>query len=128
MSTDTFTQILTLMTCSCGISFAVPETWRLEQTRTHKTFYCPNGCQIHYPGKSDLQQLRDDRDYWRTRFSSEATQKEYAERCRAAQQGVNTKLKKRIASGVCPCCQRTFKNLAQHMEGQHPNWLSDQSA
>jgi hypothetical protein len=29
------------------------------------------------------------------------------------------RLKQRVAAGVCPCCNRTFTNLAEHMAGQH---------
>lgn len=27
-----------------------------------------------------------------------------------------------VGAGVCPCCNRTFKNLARHMAGQHPGF------
>lgn len=40
----------------------------------------------------------------------------------AAQRGQTTKLKNRIAKGVCPCCQRSFQNLKRHMESQHPDF------
>ncbi|HYC31767.1 MAG TPA: hypothetical protein VEB59_05720, partial [Gemmatimonadales bacterium] len=36
--------------------------------------------------------------------------------------GVVTKIKRRVAGGVCPCCNRTFSDLARHMSGKHPGW------
>jgi hypothetical protein len=27
-----------------------------------------------------------------------------------------------VKHGVCPCCKRTFENLARHMKGQHPTF------
>ncbi len=30
--------------------------------------------------------------------------------------------RERIVSGVCPCCNRTFQNLARHIAGQHPDF------
>jgi hypothetical protein len=33
-----------------------------------------------------------------------------------------TRIKKRVAAGVCPCCNRSFKDLARHMAGQHPDY------
>lgn len=30
---------------------------------------------------------------------------------------------KRVAKGVCPCCKRTFPNLARHMETKHSEQL-----
>jgi hypothetical protein len=49
------------------------------------------------------------------------------------------RLKKRSAAGVCPCCNRTFKELANHMKSKHaqfrqlqgleaPKQLSEKSA
>jgi DNA repair exonuclease SbcCD ATPase subunit len=32
------------------------------------------------------------------------------------------KLRTRAAAGVCPCCGRTFKQLARHMQSKHPDW------
>jgi hypothetical protein len=29
-------------------------------------------------------------------------------------------MRKRIQSGVCPCCNRTFENLGRHMKSKHP--------
>jgi len=47
----------TEVTCNnCGMTFGVPERWNEAQKRTHATFYCPNGHNLHYPGKSDLEQ------------------------------------------------------------------------
>jgi hypothetical protein len=38
-----------------------------------------------------------------------------------------TKLKQRVANGVCPCCHRSFVNLHRHMAGQHPDYTKEQS-
>lgn len=52
-----------------------------------------------------------------------------ADRAAAADWAQLTKTRKRIANGVCPCCHRTFQNLARHMAGQHPAYEeSDQEA
>jgi hypothetical protein len=37
--------------------------------------------------------------------------------------GVLVKTQRRVASGVCPCCTRSFQNLARHMDGEHPNYV-----
>lgn len=29
---------------------------------------------------------------------------------------------RRIAAGVCPCCRRSFTDLARHMSSQHPDY------
>jgi hypothetical protein len=38
------------------------------------------------------------------------------------------KLTKRTAAGTCPCCQRTFSNMAEHMKHQHPQFVADTGA
>lgn len=40
-----------------------------------------------------------------------------------ATKGVVTKIKKRVSKGVCPCCNRSFENLKNHMESQHPEYV-----
>lgn len=39
----------------------------------------------------------------------------------AATKGTLTKIRKRVHNGVCPCCNRTFANLARHMKTKHPD-------
>lgn len=36
--------------------------------------------------------------------------------------GAHQRTKNRVAKGVCPCCNRSFTNLAKHMAGQHPDF------
>lgn len=45
------------------------------------------------------------------------------ERKLSAAKGQQTKLKKRIAHGVCPCCNRSFAEVARHMKRQHPEFV-----
>lgn len=30
------------------------------------------------------------------------------------------RLKKRVSAGTCPCCKRSFRQLALHMKSKHP--------
>jgi len=116
--------------CSCGISFAVPESWLTKKRRDHSAFFCPNGHSLHYSGNSDLEKAKQEIErlqgraatsqqnakYWRNRTKEE-------QRSKAAYKGHLTRTKNRIAAGVCPCCNRTFENLRQHMETKHPDYL-----
>ncbi len=45
---------------------------------------------------------------------------EHTERRRRAEKAAKTRVRNRVAAGVCPCCNRTFQNLARHMQSQHP--------
>lgn len=37
-----------------------------------------------------------------------------------AEKAAKARLKNRVSNGVCPCCNRTFKDLARHMKSKHP--------
>jgi hypothetical protein len=49
-------------------------------------------------------------------------ERDTAERRRRAEKAAKTKIKNRVAKGVCPCCNRTFQNLADHMKSKHPDY------
>jgi hypothetical protein len=49
-----------------------------------------------------------------------------AEKSLVATKGVVTKLKKRGAAGVCPCCNRTVKQMAEHLAEKHPEYVQEQ--
>ena len=57
------------------------------------------------------------------RVEFERNARQSAEDSLVAMRGVNTKLKKRVAAGVCPCCQRSFINLRRHMTTQHADYV-----
>ncbi len=41
----------------------------------------------------------------------------------AAAKAATEKLKRRTANGVCPCCTRSFSNVAQHIRDKHPEFV-----
>ena len=49
--------------------------------------------------------------------------KEYAaDQVRKAKRLLRCANKNRVAASVCPCCKKTFKQLAAHMKNKHPNY------
>ena len=110
----------------CGVPYAVPEeldVWNRKAPSRY--FYCPNGHELHYAGKSEARQLEEARD-------ALAVERSLHDQTRArlsAQKGKATRarrerdrLRDRAAAGVCPCCHRTFKQLALHMKSKHPGF------
>lgn len=93
------------------------------------SFHCPNGHAQHYTAeKSEREQLRRERDrlkYDAARLEDEAREAreeaDAARRSAAAMKGVATRMKNRVKHGVCPCCNRTFADLARHMATKHPD-------
>lgn len=110
----------------CGIVFAVPAWFESSRREDHQLWYCPNGHGQQFTSESDAEKFRRERDIAKqqnARLEEEARQ----ERARAekAEQAVRN-LKKRTSAGTCPCCQRSFSNMAVHIRKQHPQFLAEQ--
>ena len=68
-----------------------------------------------------------DHDRYRMRLVVAASVRPETRR-RAAAKGQLTKVKKRVGNGVCPCCTRSFTDLARHMESKHPAYVERPNA
>ena len=123
--------------CNCGISFAMTaELYRRCKDNPGprgRSFYCPNGHNQHYVGESETDQQRRRADRLAQQIAQRddriidlIDQRDAADRRTAAAKGRITKLKKRAAAGVCPCCSRSFENLKRHMATKHPNFVADE--
>lgn len=123
MSTQTYTGTLTVIECAnCHIDFGVTDGFEKARRGDHKTFYCPSGHSNFYPQQSEAEKLRARLRSAEATLTHTKDQLQATERQRRAQKGLNTRLKNRIAAGVCPCCNRTFQDLARHIAGQHPDF------
>jgi len=130
MTTQTFTGTLVVQDCCvCGITFGVPADFDRRRLDDHKSFYCPAGHAQSYTGKTEAQKLREQlartqqqRDNAYSSNTSLRDQLGATERSLRGHKAAKTRIKNRIAAGVCPCCNRRFENLARHMSGQHPNY------
>jgi hypothetical protein len=132
---------LTEITCfSCRVKFAITADLYNARVNDHLDFWCPNGHQQHFVGdtaekkrikelEAQLQRERDAKAAERRAKESAHRQREWAEsQARGANiaagkaKAAKRRLEQRIAHGVCPCCHRTFKQLAAHMETKHPEY------
>jgi len=120
MST-TFVQNQTLVTegcCNCGILFAMPYDLREEKRIKGGDFYCPNGHSQHYT-KPENQKLRE---YLAREQSAREQAEALANDLKDRNDKITGKLSrvyKRVRNGVCPCCNRHFSNLEDHMKTKH---------
>lgn len=48
-----------VLTCECGIIYAVPAEWVRQRREDHKTFHCPNGCRRWFPYKTEEELLAE---------------------------------------------------------------------
>lgn len=120
----------------CGIEYHVPSAWEREQKRLGGKggWWCPNGHQRVYR-TSDEDDLRAERDrlkqdaaYKDDRIRELQVSSAIAWRKVSAAKGQITKIKKRASNGICPCCNRTFSDLARHMGTKHPNYVAEPTA
>jgi hypothetical protein len=111
-------KVIVCCNVDCGIAFAVPQWWHEGKQKTHAWFYCPNGHRQHFTDESDEEKFRRERDIARqqlARAEQEATK---------AQKEVK-RLKRRAATGVCPCCNRTVSQMERHMKTKHPEFIAE---
>jgi hypothetical protein len=114
MNATTIRQAVTLTSvtcCSCSVLFAMPEVLRARLQRDGGSFYCPNGHAQHFT-QSETTRLRaklDEAMRTNTQLAADL----------AAEQRERARITKRVSAGVCPCCNRSFANLARHMASKH---------
>jgi NMD protein affecting ribosome stability and mRNA decay len=111
--------------CNCGIAFAMPTSFCNERRRDLKLFYCPNGHSQLYT-KSTEQELKEEKEAMERSLQAQLNNANHralvAEK--AAKQAIKDKrrVERRIAHGVCPCCNKTFADIANHMITEHKDF------
>lgn len=117
------TVTLVPMTCpadGCGVVYALSEWYQRERRKDGNSWHCPNGHSLSYRNaiKSDTERLREAE----TRETALRDQLRAAA-CEAEKiRGVLLRDRHRFANGVCPCCNRSFENVARHMTTKHPDY------
>lgn len=115
----------------CKTAFWLPDELHTAARASEDVwFFCPYGHKAHFAaGETEADKLRRERD----RLTQQLAQKddsirwnrearETAERRVSALKGVATRMRNRAAAGLCPCCNRTVRQLADHMKSQHPDY------
>lgn len=118
-----------IMVCyNCSVSFAMTVKLNDRRRSDQKSFWCPNGHQQSYCKSTEsklkerLEKQVDENRELEARLGKTQEFLANARHSARAHKGAHTKTRKRVSHGVCPCCNRTFDNLARHMKGQHPNY------
>lgn len=108
----------------CGVEFASPVI--AKRLDDGKTFYCPNGHSQSYT-ETESSKLKRLLESERVKLAQAVRDKEWAQAeartARTQETKAKNKLKKvvtRVNAGVCPHCNRTFQQLARHMQSKHP--------
>jgi Asp-tRNA(Asn)/Glu-tRNA(Gln) amidotransferase A subunit family amidase len=80
-------------------------------------------------GRTTEERLRADLNRQRELAGYLAAERDQAKAEARGQKAAKTRIKNdrdrirdRVGAGVCPCCNRTFKQLARHMQAKHPDY------
>lgn len=133
----TFTREITfdVHTCpNCAVTYAATTDFFSRMQRESGTWYCPNGHPVVFT-KSELQKTKEelarverDRAWYEKRERDSRKDAEQMRRRNAALRGHLTRMRTRIANGVCPVpgCKRSgFKKVQDHLATKHPDWLAE---
>jgi len=104
---------LTEIDCGqCGATYAINERYRAHCAEHGRTWHCPY-CQTAWGYVKGALQAEKERHLATLARLNEAN---------AARSKLEQQLK-RVKSGVCPCCKRSFAQLQRHMKTKHPGFL-----
>lgn len=114
----------------CGTAFWIERELYVQRKNDRRTFWCPNGHDQHFVGETAeqvrIKELERQVATERANAESHRRQRQWAE---TRAKGANIQAGKakaalrrtveRVHAGVCPHCNRTFKQLAAHMQAKH---------
>lgn len=138
-STMTFTGVLVIEVCWCGIQHAVPRGLRDHMKQQHDDgvkqmgIYCPLGHTWVFGGKGEADRLREEKARLERVAESRSEslrlvreQRDAAQRQASAYKGQATKARKRAQAALCPVqgCNRTFVQLKRHLDAKHPGYAA----
>ena len=121
--------------CKCEVWLPTP-LYKAAKHSSRISFFCPYGHEaIFSEGETEADKLRRERD----RLVQQMAKKDddikwHCDRAMKAMKDYadlkasSVKARKRSAAGTCPCCHRTFRQMALHMAKQHPEFKAEEAA
>jgi DNA-binding XRE family transcriptional regulator len=112
-------------TCGkCGVVFAMSREFQDARKKDRQTWYCPNGDPRVFTGKTEAEKLREELERQRQITDAEQARASRLQQERDQATRAHGRMRQRVFNGVCPCCNRTFQNLLQHMKTEHEGEVS----
>ena len=111
--------------CECGIPFAISEHKYNELQESKNTFYCPNGHGQFYTKsstsklKEQIKRLKTENQWIHEACDRLSAQISQAKNDAKTAKSAKTRMLNRIKNGICPCCNRHFDNIHEHMKSKH---------
>lgn len=105
---------------SCGVIYGITQRMHNERLEDGGAWYCPNGHRTVFK-EPKLASMQRDLNRANQQIARAEDERREAEKREAAAKAEVRRLKTRIGAGICPCCNRTFSQLAKHMRSKHPD-------
>lgn len=127
---NTTVELATIHCGCCGGTYAINERHRAQCYQEGGSWHCPY-CRVSWGYannnenaklKRELEAERKRKEWAEQEARNQAGLRRQAEHRERAQKAAKTRIKNRVQHGVCPCCTRTFENLARHMATKHPGY------
>lgn len=126
-------ELSTINCGQCGGTYAINERFRKQCQEHSRSWHCPYcDCSWGYRGPTAAERERAKRLELERRLRCEEANHErtreeldHTEHRRRAEKAAKTRIKRRVGAGLCPCCNRSFRNLAEHMKTKHPSEVPD---
>lgn len=132
----TETELKAIQCGTCGIWHAIPLILFDTCYSEGGFWHCPNGHQRGYSKgnlhtqleqkEKELQREKQRREWAEQNLEEARKATNTAEARRVAQKAATTRLANRAKAGICPCCNRTFKQLAAHMKNKHADYKAEE--
>ena len=113
----------TTMCITCGCHIALESEFYDKRVQDQKNYYCPNGHSQHFIGETPEAKLQRELAAKERALQWEKERVASLNKQLVKSQKSEKRLKRRVAAGVCPCCHRTVKQLAAHMQTKHPEFV-----
>lgn len=127
-------QMETIICYKCAIPFSVPQQYKTHLRSSQDSFFCPNGHSQSYTKSTEtilrekIERIEREKQNEVNYLKNQIYQKEEKiisqKKENIVLKSKHTKLKNRVVNGVCPCCNRSFKGLHEHIKKQHPEFLN----
>lgn len=129
--TQTIVETFRVVSCyTCGVHFGIgDDLYRRVVTNETGSVFCPacgkQTCWRESEDQKRIKELQRKLEWEAAECARQKSLRDAAEASLQSTRGVVTRLKRRSSAGVCPCCHRTFKQLANHMATKHGDFVAD---
>jgi DNA-directed RNA polymerase subunit RPC12/RpoP len=109
----------------CGAVYALTKDFLERKLNKGGSWWCPYcGNKMHYC-KSKIQKLEEQLRNANNSLARETSRHDQTKMSLRAHKAAKTRLKNRIGKGICPCCNRYFANLHNHIAKEHPEFVTE---